>query len=150
MGARVRHAHGELTGRLDDAVSTGLAGEITIERSDLMRELGRALQHYRDPWDMVGPMLAEPFHAELLGTPELFARMASGLGDFVRLVHRCRSNGRAASTHSRETCHCSAHLQVQRPSCLQRASQGTNGFVALGRKLGQLRKTEPSMPIVSS
>ncbi|MED5374072.1 MAG: suppressor of fused domain protein [Myxococcota bacterium] len=67
-----------------------------VARGERLRELGRALQHYRDPWDMVGPMLAEPFHAELLGTPELFARMASGLGDFVRLVHRCRVDLRAA------------------------------------------------------
>jgi len=39
---------GELAGRLQSAAESGLAGEITIERSDLMRELGRALADEAD------------------------------------------------------------------------------------------------------
>ncbi|MEX1363588.1 MAG: AMP-binding protein, partial [Nannocystaceae bacterium] len=38
-------AHGDLKERLRSTVREALAGEITIERSDLMRELGRALRH---------------------------------------------------------------------------------------------------------
>jgi len=39
---------GALAGELHDAVAAGLAGEITVERSDVMRELGRALADNAD------------------------------------------------------------------------------------------------------
>jgi hypothetical protein len=62
----------------------------TLATSERMLGLARAIEELRDPWDMVQDMLAEPFQAELLGTPEVFARMQASLGGFVRLMRKAR------------------------------------------------------------
>jgi hypothetical protein len=62
----------------------------TLATSERMLGLARAIEELRDPWDLVGDMLAEPFQAELLGTPEIFARLRPALGGFVRLLRKVR------------------------------------------------------------
>lgn len=62
----------------------------TLATSERMLGLARAIEELRDPWDMVQDMLAEPFQAELLGTPEIFARLQPALGGFVRLLRQTR------------------------------------------------------------
>ena len=62
----------------------------TLATSERMLGLAHAIEEQRDPWDLVGHLLSEPFQAELLGTPEIFARIQSALGGFVRLLCKVR------------------------------------------------------------
>jgi hypothetical protein len=62
----------------------------TLATSERMLGLARAIEELRNPWDLVEDMLVEPFQAELLGTPEVFARLQPALGGFVRLLRKTR------------------------------------------------------------
>ncbi len=62
----------------------------TLATSERMLGLARAVEDQADPWAVVGSMLEEPAQAELLGTPEIFARWARSLGGYVRLLRKAR------------------------------------------------------------
>lgn len=62
----------------------------TLATSERMQGLARAIEEQSDPWGLVGSMLAEPAQAELLGTPEIFARLAQSFGGYVRLLQKAR------------------------------------------------------------
>lgn len=62
----------------------------TLATSDRMLGLARAIEEQSDPWPLVEPMLQVPAQAELLGTPEIFARWARSLGGYVRLLQKAR------------------------------------------------------------